>query len=186
MNTPVKLNEGEKLELDLKPQGSLTMYNTISNLAGELFALIVVTMYAVYKFKTDYYLTKDKVNNIELTSAVMLKLGFIILVVVLLWFGFRWFINSIKVGHMRYVFTDQRCIIYSGFIGVNKQVIPYNRIADVDITQGTFEAMFKISSVEIDEQAMNIASQTYIKGLAREDAEAITDIVSKHISKKQT
>ena len=179
MDTQFKLGEGEKLELDLKPQKSLILYNTVSNAIGQIVTIVAIFIGVYYK------LIYEDHNKMGLSADSMIKAAIACVVLIVVIFFFRWFINSIKVGKLRYIFTDQRCVIYSGFIGINKQVIPYNRIADVDISQSTMEAMFSISTLEIDEQAMNVSSDTSVEGLSREDAEAITEVVSKHIVKKQ-
>jgi membrane protein YdbS with pleckstrin-like domain len=173
METQFRLNEGEKIEVDVKPDDtSLAYYLTIRGLIFNVIIAIVASCMAAA-------ISSDNVP-FQISKIVLVFLFVVIFLSLISLIG-----NTIKVPKLRYVLTDQRCIVYSGFIGINKKVVPYNRVADVNITQGSIESMFGFSTVEVDEQAMNFAGITSLIGLSREDAEQITEVISKHITKKQ-
>jgi membrane protein YdbS with pleckstrin-like domain len=178
MDATLHLNDGEKVVLECRPRDALVTFAIYRGIFQMLILLILYIIIGLLgsnsgaKTNPQYFAFFHK----AITFGVML---------LFLYGGILYLINTIAVPQFRYIFTDQRCIIYSGFIGVNKRVIPYNRIADVNIRQGTVEALLSLSTVFIDEQAMNYSNGAWIRGLDMYDAEEITKIVSAHISKKQ-
>ena len=178
METSLQLNEGENLVLECRPQKTLIVNLLFKDIMRTIVLIIFVFIYSLFS-------DKHSASLQQLYNSYFPKALGIFLIFAVVYFGIIYAINAIKVSHFRYILTDQRCIIYSGFIGINKQVIPYNRVADVNIQQGTGEAILGLSSVFIDEQAMNFSNGALLKGLNRDTAEQITKIVSQHSSKKQ-
>jgi membrane protein YdbS with pleckstrin-like domain len=182
MDTKLQLNEGEKLILESRPLDNLLYYSTFNGVfvIGVIVGIVLISMIYVLSQAAP---NPSAMDLASIASTHKWIKG--ILLVYLIYVGLIYWSNTITVPQYRYIFTDQRCIIYSGFIGVNKRVIPYNRIADVNIQQGTVEALFKLSTVFIDEQAMNYSQGTWIGGLSINDADEITKIISQHITKMQ-
>jgi membrane protein YdbS with pleckstrin-like domain len=179
MDSTLHLNDGEKLVLECRPRDALV---TFALYRGIIPLIILLILYILLCCIFDSHIGADTDPQEVAYFHKAITLGVMLL---FFYFGLLYLINTIAVPQFRYIFTDQRCIIYSGFIGVNKRVIPYNRIADVNIRQGTVEALLSLSTVFIDEQAMNYSNGAWIRGLDMNDAEEITKIVSAHISKKQ-
>lgn len=186
MNSSIKLLDGEKIIFECSPQQSLVGYLLIQKSLKMIIKTIIWILLIVgYLY---YSLTKNNhTDNVHFSMSNLHigQISLLIVAIILLLTVCSYYWLSIIVSRYKYIFTDQRCLIYSGFIGINKKVIPYNRIADVDILQGTLEALFGISNVLIDEQAMNVANRLFLYGLSMDDAEQVTHVVSDHITKKQ-
>ena len=121
----------------------------------------------------------------------------------------KYFLLCRKVQRCKYIFTNKRCIIYSGF-DKNKRIIPYNRIEKIGI-QGedwcpilsnsqmdhTLGQLLTVAILEKEMSDTGTASilrwlfvpsrlQTLLSGLTRSDAEEILHIVRINIEKHKT
>jgi uncharacterized membrane protein YdbT with pleckstrin-like domain len=179
MDNLLHLNDGEQLIFECRPQDSLVYYSMYSGVMSLLVPVIIFSILTFFSVS----LSSQTVSSQD--SALIHKMFVDGMMFLCFYLVILYMINIVALGQYRYVFTNQRCIISSGLVGKNKRIIPYNRIADVKIQQSTVEALMGLSSVFIDEQAMNISRVAWIKGLAMEDAEQITKIVSQHITSEQ-
>jgi uncharacterized membrane protein YdbT with pleckstrin-like domain len=179
MDNSLQLNEGEHLIFECYPQSALVYY---SMYCGVFPILVLVIIFSVTTFVSGTLSSQALTPQDAAFFHSLFAHGMMFLC---LYIAFLYVINIVALDQYRYVFTDQRCIIYSGLVGKDKKVIPYNRIADVELQQSTVEALMGLSSVFINEQAMNISKLTWVKGLAMKDAEQITKVLSQHITSKQ-
>ena len=181
MNTGLQLNEGEKLNLECRPLGSL-VYHSMFRYSWRIAILVVFYICLLFpETQLTAHMTAGQIADAESTH----KLLVIIVMIFFLYLGLLYIISSITIPQFRYIFTDQRCIIYSGFVSVTKRVIPYNRIVVVDIQQSTIQALLGLSTIFVDEKVMNSYDWARIRGLSMNDAEKISKIISQHITQQQ-
>ena len=184
MNNGLQLNDGETLILDCSPEDSL-FYSSMCK--GIIPVVIVLGIFGIL------YLIPPHIKMTASDIAFTHKIIMCILMTFLFYVGLLYLFFSVATPQFQYILTDQRCIIYSGFVGANKRVIPYNRIVNIKIRQGAIESLFKLSTVIIERQGeihirrgdiFAVSARIWIKGLSKNDAEEITKIVSKHITLK--
>ena len=177
MSRPIKLFEGENILLECHPKSILTEYNTARLSLGYTIGFVIATLFYMDKLKrVPELITESGIASRPLTILVFIIIIFMVCVYIK---------NAVETSKKKYVFTDQRCILVSGFIGTNQNIIPYNRIADVNINQTSFQALWGLTMVILDEQ-VGFGRKTLIQGLSMNDAENITQVISKHITKKMT
>lgn len=90
-----------------------------------------------------------------------------------------------------YFITDKRCILYSGAWGMNKKIIPYNRIVDIDLNQNMLRQFFGIAAVALDRSGMGYSSSSsriranvdFIDGLSLDKAEKLQHLISEYMAK---
>lgn len=172
-----RLLENENILFECQAARILTIYNTVMSFF--LFFLCISALtFLIYVVLFNIY-----VQNQQDVSALIAPIIFYYILSISALTILSYFVNDIKTSKIKYLLTNQRCILYSGLIGTNSNVIPYIRIADVNINQGSFEALFGIASVCVDEQ-VGLGRRTYLIGLSMEDADNCLHTISQHITKK--
>lgn len=163
----------EKNIFECKPQKAFFFYQFTMSFLYIFGVLCLIGFMLIGRFIEFYHYQLEGI-----VSPFNLLIGFCIVIIVASYIK-----SKISIPKMKYVLTNQRCIIYTGFIGNNKNIIPYNRIADVNLRQNTFEAIFGIVTVIINEQ-VGLGRLTNLNGLSMNDADEMLRIISQHITKK--
>lgn len=181
MKPNILLFENETLLLEMQPKHSLVNYLLIKKGFNSL--LLVPPLFFVF------FLSLAKPTAVELGLYT-----FLVIIVTFLVF-YVW--AKFAVSKYWYIFTDQRCIFYSGFFNIRKRLVPYQRIVDVEMSQGPLEKLFNIASVKITEQGTSTRTNnsrgllfillssdpSAILGLSYSDAEKLANLIGQHIVK---
>ncbi len=84
-----------------------------------------------------------------------------------------------------YFLTNQRCIQYSGFLGINKRAISLNRIVNLASRQSLFEKCLKLTRVVlIAPSGSALRGRIVLFGLSPEEAQNVLDLIEKVQSNK--
>lgn len=183
MKPRINLHDHETLLIEGQPRPVLVGYLFISKaLFYTILMTIGLTISLLNLYNPNYLQVPFGVYEHWIVGHFELILIFFIVLAIL---GFIWAISA--VNRHWYFLTNQRCIIYSGFWGINKKIIPYNRLADVDMNQNPLRGLFGITAVYFDVQGASLSKSSrnsnLIDGLSQDLAEKMTDLISKHISK---
>ena len=181
MKPKIKLHENEEIIIDCRPKNSLIAYLFFSKIFGQLFTIVFFIIF----FLSDRHngLLSD-LTSLESGIRSHILLTLLVTAGLALLFVF-WAVAAVRKHH--FFFTNQRCIVYAGFWGINKKVLPYKSVVDVDLRQNPFRALFGITAVYLDQKGLGFRSRrrqncVTVDGLDHATAEKIVDLVSGHIS----
>ena len=119
------LNEGETLELDLRPHWWYFAKNIVSSILLLLIALVIFS-------KLDYTVTKA-----------------MLYVLLLIWAG--WLaVKYVKWTNTHFVVTSDRVIFRTGALGKQGSEIPLDRISNIRFHQGLWERIIGAGDIEIE------------------------------------
>jgi membrane protein YdbS with pleckstrin-like domain len=85
-----------------------------------------------------------------------------------------------------YFITNERCINFAGFWGINKQIILFSNIVDVNVRQNPLETLLGLSSVTVDTPGLAVTGRRsrgsiIIAGLTAESAEKISHLIGEQM-----
>lgn len=83
-----------------------------------------------------------------------------------------------------YILTNQRCIIYAGKWGINKTILSYKNIIDINMNQNFLHTLFKLCSINLTQANLGFATPVpplILEGLSLQDGEKMTHIISAQI-----
>lgn len=169
MKPKIKLLDNEEILLELQPNHRLALYIVLKKMSLFFVAGVFLVIYA--------NIQKKDINLSVFFQTVALL--FIIFFLCFFWLRFM-------VSRHWYFITNQRVILYYGFLGMNMRSIPYNRIIDVNFSQNLYEKLLKIASVNLAEQSSNFSqtNPSLISGLSLDQAEELAHIINEKITKK--
>ena len=191
MKPIIHLLENEKILFEAQPRRALAAYLLLRK--GIHFLLVLMVFFVVFFVES----SKNHSLGYFLSSSVFFYgLAFIAIPFIIAYLWLR-----AAISRHYFIFTDQRCILYSGFVGINKRLISYQKMVDVDFSQGPLESLFRIASVNIAEQSSNNLAGSIsqssrdwnsffnlnpsaVLGLSYDDADKLTHLISEHITKK--
>lgn len=190
MKPTINLHNGETMLFECRPKKALIPYLYFIRGAHTFFVMPIVLgiLYSLF--------AGPIIPNTQSTLMSALATFGIFFVIVNM-IAYAW-VNFMINRHW-YFFTDDRCIIYSGYWGVNKKIIPYNRIVDINLNRNPLRAIFGLTAIYIIQQG--IASQytrgmgkgtdglspnmAIIEGLSPKLANKIADLISAQMSKSR-
>ena len=184
----VILQENEKILLEFKPKPSMAWYLLLSRAWHVLLLLVVLAVMTSFSPPGSV----DAAGNVSF-EPLLHHYGMVILVLLVI-IGYFWFRQVIR--SYDYVITNQRAILRYGFLSLNKRIIPYSQVNDVNLSASFFERMFGLGSVYIDclgtvfsavgfnrNRAAN--NTTRLEGLALEECEQVLQAISKELSNRR-
>jgi membrane protein YdbS with pleckstrin-like domain len=133
---------GERVLFETRPRFTLNL--------GSTFIKIIVLLLLLYFFPTILALTatiQDFLINYVRIPLVQGVSYLLLLLVVILFLWILWEIASWRAVH--YILTNRRVMIHKGIIRKKKIYIPYNKIQDINISQGLLERAFRSGDIEI-------------------------------------
>ena len=181
MKPKIKLHQNEEMIIDCRPKNSLIAYLFVLKLLRRLLTVLVIVLFVA----SDKNLTLLSActslehglqNNALITFVVVTS----IVVLLLLW-------SVAYVRKRHFFFTSQRCIVCSGLFSINKKVLPYKSVVDVDLKQNPLRALLGINAVCLDQQGLGYGLRRRLNcltvdGLDKKTSEKVLDLVSGHIS----
>ena len=183
MKPSITLHNDEKMLFSCRPSKRLIFY--IAILRGRFFIVLPIFLSILY------YLMQHTTSKTLLSLFEILAIGVISINIL----GYMWL--TYVLNRHWYFFTNLRCIIYSGYWGINKKIIPYNRIVDINMNRNPLRVIFGLAALYIVQQG--VASQysqgmgsntsgispnmAIIDGLTPDMAERIMNLVSQQMSK---
>ena len=179
MKPKIMLHEGEEILFEERPSDKYIKVLFLSRAWHLLcFAIIIVVALA--------YHSKDL--NLSAGVGILPTVIGVIIVILLVVLAGLYYLSKAAMKRHWYFLTNQRIILYSGFISINKKYIPYSRVADVNITQNLFHRLVGLSRVRVDETMAggfsrrgNLAGVNFVDGLTAEDADKFAHFVSQHM-----
>lgn len=143
----------------------------------------------VYWLLTRWYLwvMVFLVANVLIMIGVIRDAGYptataIALTLIAMILGGLW-INYARTWHW-YILTTQRCLVYRGFISVQKRLIPYSRIVDTDVAQSPIERLLGLGSVRLNVPSFTVTGSgqqsnlTVLMGIPIDQCEQILATIS--------
>jgi uncharacterized membrane protein YdbT with pleckstrin-like domain len=178
MTPNIQLNPSEKILLETSPSQRYAFYLIIAKfwtwIVSAIILYMMLNMQGVVNLLSSFHF--DNISKVK--SGVLLVLC-LFMVISYLWFSF---INN----RYRYYFTNERCIYYYSFFATDNKMLPYSRIFNAEIKQNFLQILFNIASISINTQ--NISDPNFmtsnfpvLKGLPKNTAEQISQIVSSNI-----
>lgn len=193
MKPKISLHENEKIIFECQPKQSLIGYLFLTRCLWPTCITVFLILFAIaddaklpdqHRGVPFSLLANTFLNHQSLVTYVFITASVI---------GLIWCLAMVH-KHW-YFFTDRRCIVYSGFWGINKKIVPYNRVVDIVMNRNPVRGILGFSAIYLDEQGLGInnwfnnsrknTNVTVIDGLTCQLAENITDLVSKHMSSTQ-
>jgi len=191
MKPNILLLENEKILFEAKPKKNLATYLIFKALIKVFSLLIIIEI-----FYNGFAIFSGKITNYTVTILIAYTGGLFLLYFIISFFWIRMVITR----HW-YFLTTQRCILYSGFMGIKKKFIPIYRIIDVNFSQSPIEMLFNIATVNLAEQSSSNSNISYgmpkkswadfinlspsgIVGLSYADAEQFSHLLTAMIVKK--
>lgn len=186
MNNKLKLHDDEKILLELKPSRGSVPYFFLVRCWHVGF---IILFFAIF------FSSSIKQDNAELTSLVSglgATAGLIILAVLACLVVLGLLYTKMCINGYDYVITNQRCILKYGFISLNKRIIPYGQINDIDMRSNALERMFGFGSVYIDCTATVLSSNRNraanntcrMEGLTMDECEQAMHAMSECLAKR--
>ena len=178
MKPKIMLHDGEKVLFEEKPSERYFKILFFSRVWHSIYTCIILAI----AISWGYYKMIGDNPNIILYGIILAIVLFIVSTLL------TYFISRASMNRHWYFLTNQRIILYSGFISISKKYIPYSRVADVNITQDLFHRLFGLSRVRVDEtmaaaiSASGLGGVNYIEGLTAEDADKFAHFVSQHMT----
>lgn len=182
MKPRINLHADEKMLFECKPDKKLIAYLFFTR--GHFYILIPLMLFASYIFFGTHFVTIFA-NWLSYLIVALIAVSAL---------SCAWL--TFALNRHWYFFTSSRCIIYSGYWGVNKKVIPYNRIVDINMNRNPMRAILGIAAIYIVQQGVASqytrgmgqgtqgisANMAIIDGLTPALAEQISDLVSQQMS----
>lgn len=142
MEREVSSYVGEKVLFDTRPRFTLNIGSTIIK--------FIILLLFVYFFTTILALTAQVQEVLIYYIQLPLVQGvsyILLLIVIILFLSIIWDIVSWRSIH--YMLTTQRILIVKGILRKRKIYMPYDKIQDIDVSQGLLERLFKAGDIEI-------------------------------------
>ena len=182
MKPRINLHGDEKMLFECCPDKKLIVYLYL--IRGHFFIILPLFLYLFYN-------TIGLSGFSELSSLIYY---FLVAIVTLNITAYAW-LTFVMNKHW-YFFTNTRCIVYSGYWGINKKIIPYNRIVDINMNRNPLRAMLGIAAIYITQQGVASqytrgfgsktegisANMAIIDGLTPKMANQISDLMSQEMS----
>ncbi|MGV8144330.1 MAG: PH domain-containing protein [Methanothermobacter sp.] len=133
---------GEKVLFDTRPRFTLNIGSTIIK--------IIILLLFIYFFTTILALTAQVQEVLIYYIQLPLVQGvsyILLLIVIILFLSIIWDIVSWRSIH--YMLTTRRILIVKGILRKKKIYMPYDKIQDIDVSQGLLERLFKAGDIEI-------------------------------------
>lgn len=133
---------GERVLFETRPRFTINL--------GSTFIKIIVLLLLLYLFT--YILASTAVIQDVLINYIRLPLVegvtyLLLLLVVILFLWILWDLVSWRAVH--YILTNRRVMIQKGIIRKKKIYIHYNKIQDINVSQGLLERVFMSGDIEI-------------------------------------
>jgi hypothetical protein len=176
MKPEIQLNPGETLLYETQPKQVLATYNILFLiLMLPVFMLMgCIAVYLKYSAAVFSESLSYSVTLAHADGALIIETFIVILIFVYCWL-------NLAIKKYWYFITNERCIKFSYFGGVNKQIVLFSDIVDVDISQNMLQTLFGIRSVIINAPVMRPAGKVVIAGLTAESAEKISNIIGEQM-----
>ena len=191
-----ELNADEKLLFQFKPGWNNTGYHLyiVFNLLiflvplGVVFTLLINQFFISMPVFFDVFRVVIKVipESLQKGSALhQIGIGVGIIGLGVLAIGYLWAICLLYTR--TFTFTDKRCIVVRALLSMDKHIIYYNRLSDINMSQTIIERLFNTATITLAELSYNQASGPGnlipINGCTSKEAEQIVELVSQYISK---
>ncbi|PHQ82271.1 MAG: hypothetical protein COB66_00610 [Coxiella sp. (in: Bacteria)] len=194
-----QLHEGEEILLNIKPHKKFAWYWALSRIRHVLLILIILAIFFVFSGGDNSGNNASVSQTLEQGKSFFhhygagVFVGLLVVAVVLFFLIYLWARMATK--KYDYCITNQRCILTSGFLSLNKRMIPYSSVNDVNMRTSLVERLFGLTSVYLDSigtmmsgsrfrSGSNSNNTTRLEGITMEDCDKVMEIVSKHISQK--
>ena len=170
MKPNIQLHEGETVLIETQPKQAVIWYWIV--MGALRWVLILVLLFG---------LTLAQGQSLGYFSLLYgHPLGYAGLIVIIVALVYLW-LSAASKKHWYFV-TNERCINFSGFFGINKQIILFANVVDVNVRQNPLENFLGISSVIIDVPGLMLPRRRSrgslaIMGLTPEDAEKISHLI---------
>ncbi len=180
MEPNILLHDGETILIRTQPQAKVVWYWLVSRAFRWLLLIII--------FGWAFVINGANLFRGVLSSALAPHFEVFAILLLLILFGVIYFwLDNLRKKHWYFV-TSERCINFSGFLGINKQIIQFNNIVDVNIRQNVLENMLGISAVILDAPGISYSGRgrgtIAIVGLSPEEAENIAHVISDKMRKQ--
>lgn len=184
------LHEGEEILLEIKPDTSSVNYFFLSKCWHIAIIIIWVAFFVLTDGDNSASESYDKLSNLMVGLSYQVETGLVILILLIL-LVIRSFIKRMINGY-DYVITNQRVILHYGFLAINRRVLSYDRITDIDMRSGFVERLFGFGSVYLDTTVSMLsnnsslgANTTRLEGLSLDDCEQVMHSISEQIQSKK-
>ena len=182
MKPTIQLHDGETILFETQPKKALLVYRIITGLLRWFFffAIMFFTVYfqgfpsiaSIFHFEPNH-------ENWLVFAEIVTVVIFVLAVLIYYW------MNSAIQKHW-YFITNERCINFAGFWGINKQIILFSNIVDVNVRQNPLETLLGLSSVTVDAPGLAVAGRRsrgsiIIAGLTAESAEKISHLIGEQM-----
>ncbi len=132
----------EKVLFDTRPRFTITLTSTIV----KFFVLLILLYLFTFILASVASIQNLLVNYVRLPLVESVSYLLVILVVAL----FLWIIwDIISWRAIHYMLTTTRVLVERGVLRKTKAYMHYNKIQDVDISQGIMERIFRAGDIEI-------------------------------------
>lgn len=122
---------------------------------------------------------QDRTTLMEIGTGVGLVMA-VIFIVSYLW-------RVLLLYTHTYLFTETRCIIIHKLFSIDRHIVYYNRLNDVNLRQSLIDRVFNTATVTMAElsynQSTGVGNLVTIKGCTPEEAQWIVEFVSRHTEK---
>ncbi len=149
----------------------------------KLFKLEAFGILAIVFFILSLPFVAAAIDNAGITGAVISLIVYILILIP------AYILSSIWARHFynnfRYKIGERKIIIYQGVIWRQKTYIPYDRIQNIDITEGPIERYLGLSTLVI-ETAGRLAPEGWIPGIPPKEAENLKKLILSKVTKSSS
>ncbi|MCX7122144.1 MAG: PH domain-containing protein [Gammaproteobacteria bacterium] len=184
MKPNIQLHEGESILIETQPKQAIVWYWITIRALTWVATLFIILLFSMAQFKEALgflsFLRTNPLPYLGVIAIIIAVIAALIVTLVYVW------LSAVSKKHW-YFITNERCINFSGFYGINKQIILFANIVDVNVRQNPLEHFLGISSVIIDVPSLMLSRRRSrgslaIIGLTPEDAEKISHLIGEKMS----
>ena len=170
-----KLNTNEQVLLEVQPDRKIAAYWLLKK--SFVWAMILIVGYIGFAHGIFAYTDKPILTTV--------------LILILILAGCWLWINFLRQWQW-YIITNQRCILYWGFLTINKKLIPHDRIVDIDMQQSLLERLLGIGSVTLNVPSISLNTKgkqqnlLILAGLPKETCEQVLALIGNRGAPEKT
>ena len=140
-------------------------------------SFLTIILIAIYIVFASAYIS-DIGTEDEISTLAFVLWTAVFSVIFISWVTYNFVFPFLQYRVYGYKVENQELYIKSGVIFKSEVVVPFCQIQDITITEGPFESMFKICTLQVSTAGMFFKQ---INGLKREDANKLEQIVKENI-----
>lgn len=164
----------ESILIETKPKFSDIFWYNLILVAWRICLLIIL---AIIYLNAHHQLYEDTLSGMSLDVEIIS----LIAIAIILSFVINYFYTYLYTKNADYILTNKKIYLRSGILSIDKKIILYRSVADLNLNQSFLARIFGLGSLRIDEYAGNTTNRHLIKGLKIDQLEHILKLISQNV-----